>query len=46
MRLNQQSEPPHIYTYEPLSRNPGSTPARIVDVSCDDYSKLEQTHAF
>ena len=26
MRYNQQSEPPHLYTYEPLSRNPGSTP--------------------
>ena len=26
MILNQQSEPPHRYTYEPLSRNPGSAP--------------------
>ena len=26
MIYNQQSEPPHLYSYEPLSRNPGITP--------------------
>ena len=32
MRYNQQSEPPHLYTFEfnPLSRNPGSTPVGVV----------------